>query len=219
MGKTPSYEELEQKIKELEKEILMRDQVEEAMYESEEKYRKLFHHSNDGIFLHDFEGNIIDINQKVLDYFGYTKPEMLATKIHLLHPPEALTKSKWAFETITRYGFINFEIDFIKKNGEVFNAEVSSSLFKIGGKQIVQGFVRDITDRKKAEEALKESEKRYRMLFESAGDAIFILEAEGDDAGRIVSANHAAAEMHGYTIEELLELNIMDLDTPESRRI
>ncbi len=60
-----------------------------------------------------------------------------------------------------------------------------------------------------------ESEKRYRMLFESAGDAIFILEAEGDDAGRIVSANHAAAEMHGYTIEELLELNIMDLDTPD----
>jgi two-component system, NtrC family, sensor histidine kinase AtoS len=63
---------------------------------------------------------------------------------------------------------------------------------------------------------LESAQKRYRMLFESAGDAIFILEAEGDDAGRIISANLAAAEMHGYSVEELLELKIQDLDTPES---
>ncbi len=64
---------------------------------------------------------------------------------------------------------------------------------------------------------IEESEKRYRMLFESAGDAIFIIESYGADAGKIVSANQAAAEMHGYTINELLELNmIKDLDTPEA---
>jgi two-component system sensor histidine kinase AtoS len=54
------------------------------------------------------------------------------------------------------------------------------------------------------------------VLFESAGDAIFILEAAGANAGRIVSANQAAADMHGYTVEELLELKIQDLDTPEA---
>jgi two-component system sensor histidine kinase AtoS len=63
---------------------------------------------------------------------------------------------------------------------------------------------------------IEENQKRYRMLFESAGDAIFILEAEGENAGRIVSANKAAAEMHGYTVAELLELNIQDLDSPEA---
>jgi two-component system, NtrC family, sensor histidine kinase AtoS len=63
---------------------------------------------------------------------------------------------------------------------------------------------------------VESAQKRYRMLFESAGDAIFILEAEGKDAGRIVSANPAAAEIHGYTVEELLELKIQDLDTYES---
>ncbi len=63
---------------------------------------------------------------------------------------------------------------------------------------------------------IEESQKRYRMLFESAGDAIFMLEAEGEDAGRIVSANQAAADMHGYTVDELLDLNIRDLDTPEA---
>ena len=63
---------------------------------------------------------------------------------------------------------------------------------------------------------IEENQKRYRMLFESAGDAIFILEAEGEDVGRIVSANRAAAEMHGFTVEELMEMKIQSLDTPEA---
>ena len=75
-----------------------------------------------------------------------------------------------------------------------------------------------VSRRKRAEEAFRENEKRYRMLFENAGDAIFILDAEGEKPGRIVSANQAAAEMHGYTIDELLALNITDLDTPEAAK-
>ncbi len=62
---------------------------------------------------------------------------------------------------------------------------------------------------------IEESEKRYRLLFEIAGDAIFILDAEGDAAGNIVAANHAAAAMHGYSHDELLALNIRDIDSPE----
>lgn len=62
---------------------------------------------------------------------------------------------------------------------------------------------------------IEESEKKYRELFENAKDAIFILDAEGKDAGRIVAANKAAAEMHGYSIKDLLSLNIKDLDVKE----
>ncbi len=68
------------------------------------------------------------------------------------------------------------------------------------------------------EEALLESENRYRMLFERAGDAIFILDGEGGKAGQIVAANQVAAEMHGYSVDELLTLNITDLDTPDNAR-
>lgn len=73
-------------------------------------------------------------------------------------------------------------------------------------------------DLEKSHNELQESEKRYRMLFESAGDGIFILDAEGEKTGRIVAANQAAADMHGYTVNELLTLNITDLDTPEAAR-
>ena len=67
---------------------------------------------------------------------------------------------------------------------------------------------------------IRESEKRYRTLFESAGDAIFIIEAEGENLGNIVDANQAAADMHGYRVEELLRLNLIrDLDAPEDAEI
>ncbi|MGD8725751.1 MAG: PAS domain S-box protein [Desulfobacterales bacterium] len=64
---------------------------------------------------------------------------------------------------------------------------------------------------------IQESEQRYRTLFESAGDAIFIIDIEGERTGEIVDANPAAAKMHGYRIEELLKLNLIkDLDAPEA---
>jgi len=67
---------------------------------------------------------------------------------------------------------------------------------------------------------IRESERRYRALFESAGDAIFIFEAEGENLGQIVEANQAAADMHGYSIEELLQLNLIrDLDAPEDAEV
>jgi len=64
-------------------------------------------------------------------------------------------------------------------------------------------------------EKVAASERRARLLFTNAGDAIFFLEADGDDRGRIVAANEAAAAMHGYTVPELLAMNIRDIDAPD----
>jgi two-component system sensor histidine kinase AtoS len=63
---------------------------------------------------------------------------------------------------------------------------------------------------------IEESEKRYRMLFEKAGDAIFIIDAEGENKGRIIEANKAVEEMHGYTLDEILTMKMTDFDTPEA---
>jgi len=68
-----------------------------------------------------------------------------------------------------------------------------------------------------ANDALKKSEARYRLLFERSGEGIFIFEAEGDDRGKLVEVNPAGAAMHGYPAEELLRLKITDLDVPENR--
>ncbi|MFX1250705.1 MAG: PAS domain S-box protein [Promethearchaeota archaeon] len=142
-------------------------QIEKALEESQEKYSKLFQYSNDAIFIHDLEANIIDVNQKTLDLFGYTKSEILSLKIMDLHPSKMLEASENAFSRISKERFVNFEIEFKKKNGEVFLADVSSSLFEISGKNVIQGIVRDITERKKIEKELLEKEERYRTFVQN----------------------------------------------------
>jgi PAS domain S-box-containing protein len=79
----------------------------------------------------------------------------------------------------------------------------------------VLGVFRDITERKEAEDRLRESEERYRTQFDRASEGIFALSPEGD----LLEVNEAMARMHGYTREEMLALNLRDLDTPESLRL
>jgi PAS domain S-box-containing protein len=129
-----------------------RRSAESALKESEEKYHNLFQQSNDAIFIHDLSGRIIDINQKALDLFGYTDDEILSLNIADLHPSTVLTKSKLAFDTISQTGSVDFEIDFKKSNGDIFTAQVSSSIFFAGGTKLIQGIVRDISEQKRAKQ-------------------------------------------------------------------
>ncbi|MFH0825402.1 MAG: PAS domain S-box protein [Pseudomonadota bacterium] len=76
--------------------------------------------------------------------------------------------------------------------------------------------MREISRREGVQQALEKSELEYRTLFESAGDAIYVLDAEDGSLGRIVSANPTAAQMHGYTLAEMLGMNLSDLSAPES---
>lgn len=78
--------------------ISERKYAEFTLKESEEKYSELFHNSNDAIFIHDPEGNIVDVNQKTLNIFGYSRDEILNLKIKDLHPQDALEQSRMAFE-------------------------------------------------------------------------------------------------------------------------
>jgi PAS domain S-box-containing protein len=213
MTDKPTYEELEQRVKDLEQARSERKLIEETLHKSEEKYSRLFHSSNDGIFIHDLDGNVIDANQKVLELFGYTKDEISSIKIPMLHPAKDLEKSKRAFETIIRDGFVRFEIDFKKKDGELFSAEVSSSLFETGGNKVVHGIVRDITSRKLAEEALQNSEEKYKLLAEHSADIIYKLNIESEQYTYI---SPSIKRVLGYTVEEVLALKPQDTVTPES---
>lgn len=156
--------------------ISSRRKAECELGEIKERYTKLFHYSSDGIVIHDLDGNILDINPKLLDLVGYSKSEMLPLKISMLHPPEDLEKSKLAFEKIVKKGFVSFEINFKRKNGDVFPAEVSSSMFKIGEKKIIQGIVRNIARSKQVEKELIESRAMFEAIVESLPFDIFGLD-------------------------------------------
>ena len=190
----------------------------EALKESEEKYSNLFQHSNDAIFLHDLKGSIIDVNRTALDLFGYTTAELLRMHVQDLHPEESAEDSKAAFRKIIQDGYIQFEVLFRKKCGEVFPAEVSSSLYEIRGKQIIQGMVRDITDRKLAEEALRVSEERYRTITENVNAGLY--RNTPGLKGKFIEANPSLIKMFGYdSKEEFLKIHVSDLYMhPEDRK-
>ena len=170
---------------------------------SEEKYKNLFHFSNDAIILHDLKGKIIDVNPKGLDLFGYTKTELLSLNISDLHPQQSIEQSKDAFDLITEKEFVKFEIDFATKGGRIFSAEVSSSIFEITGEKVIQGIIRDITERKKIEETLQASEEKYRTILESIEDSYY----EVDLAGRFTFFNKNLSKILGYTEEEIMGMS------------
>lgn len=131
--------------------ISERKRSEAALQESEEKYRNLFHQSNDGIVLHDLSGRILDVNEKSLQLLGYSRSELLDMTISDLRPASCRERSEAALNRIEQEKQIHFEGEFLTKQGSVFPAEVSSNLFTFGGRQVIQGVIRDISERKRLE--------------------------------------------------------------------
>ncbi|MBT8350175.1 MAG: PAS domain S-box protein [Deltaproteobacteria bacterium] len=177
--------------------------IEEVLRKSQSKYAALFHQSNDAIIMHDLDGNIIDINLKAIELFGYEKSEFLSIKVPLLHPTNAIGKAKWAFETIVQKGHVRFEINFSKKNGEQFYADVSSSIIEIEEGKIIQGIIKDVTDQKYTEEALRKSEERYQAVSQLTSDYSYAYRVELDGELKSEWVTGALKDLTGFSQEEI----------------
>ncbi|MCG3216204.1 MAG: PAS domain S-box protein [Candidatus Heimdallarchaeota archaeon] len=199
--------------------ITERTKSETALKESEEKFRQAFDMSNDGIILHDLKGNILDVNLRIKEQIGYSKTEFLSLTIQQLHPVTELEASKEAFDKVQRDGSVQFETQFRRKDGSLFPADVSSSVFDIGGIRVIQGVVRDITERKKAEEELIEREEKFRQLFHNVNDAIFLTEIneELEVTENFIEVNDVACQILGYSKEELLDKKSVDITALEEK--
>lgn len=110
--------------------ITDRLQIEARLRESEEKYSKLFHHSNDAIVIHELDGRVLDVNDQALTLWGYTREEMLALRVADLHPPLV---GDDGLPPIARAGSqraVRYEREGVRKDGQVFLAEVSANRFE-----------------------------------------------------------------------------------------
>ncbi len=138
--------------------------TEKELQESEKKYRELFENLDDGIIIHDVDGNIIDANRKALELFGYKKSDMLETNIFELCPEYEVEKLKHIFGTVSDGKKTKFEMKLKRKDGNIFPAEISSSLFEIGGKRYIQNIVRDVTTQKEFERNITELNEMLKLL-------------------------------------------------------
>jgi PAS domain S-box-containing protein len=152
--------------------------IEEHLRQSEEKYSNLFNFSHDGVIVQGLNGDIIDANQKILDQFGYSRDEILKLNVDDVTPPDKRDLMLWALARIKEQGFASFETNLKKKNGDVFPAEVSGSLVQYAGKRIIQGIIRDITERKLAERALRERDTRLQLLMEQTPAVLWTTDRE-----------------------------------------
>jgi PAS domain S-box-containing protein len=177
------------------KEINKKKEIERKLKESEEKYSNLFKFSNDGIIIHNMAGEIIDVNKKALQLFGYEKDEILNLKMYQLHPRSEIENITKMWNNFKKEGFNRGELKYKRKNGEIFPSEISNSLFKVGRKDLVQVSIRDITKRKETEERLRTSETKYRHLFENSPFIILLLNKKG----KILDINQACEEIIGIS--------------------
>jgi PAS domain S-box-containing protein len=195
--------------------ITERKQAELALFESSMQFRTLFEASPDANLLIDPRGDwpILDCNTAACQMNGYTRDELVGQPIDILNPnPWPPDKLGGYLERIREAGVLRYETIHLHKDGTLFPIEVSTSLISLGGREVLLGIDRDITERKRAEENLR----RFELLSEHSRDIILFIEREN---GRILEANSAALQAYGYGREELLALTIHDLRASGTRRL
>jgi PAS domain S-box-containing protein len=183
------------------------------------QFRKVMDESNDAIYMVDPQtGNYLDFNRRGYECLGYSREE-LAHKGVTDIDPYLRTIHDWRQQVrfVQEKGELIFETVNCRKDGTTFPAEVSARMLEYGGKTILVASVRDITERKLAEAALRESEERFRKVFESSPVAICITTLE---EGRLLDANYAYWDLTGYNPNTAIGQDANQLkmwDDPEAR--
>jgi len=194
--------------------ITEQKRAEEALKESEERYRDLFENASDLIQSVDGDGRFVYVNKRWLDTLGYAEEELKDLRLIDILREDQIPHCMEVFEQVCRGEPIdNVEAVFVRKDGREIVVEGSvNAKFKDGKFIATRGIFRDITDRKKVEEALRESEERFRSMFEGIRDAVFVADPE---TMMLVDCNEHAIELMGYTRDELLSMRADKLPPPD----
>jgi len=191
--------------------------TESALFESEERYKELFDRSLDCIYLHDFDGNFINANTAALDLLGYTKKEITSLNFASFLKEDELLKAFNVMVEVMQQGVQSdlSEYTLKKKNGDYVIIQAKGSLlYKDGKPYAIMGTARDITKYKQAEEKLRKSESRYRLLAENVSDIIWV---RGMDM-KLEYVSPSVEKVRGYTPEEAMAQSIEEVLTPESAK-
>jgi len=189
-----------------------RKRAEEALAESEAKHRSLFENSFDAILLTIPDGRILSANAAACRMFGRSEQEICQVgRNGLLDPTDP--RLAVALEERARTGKFMGELTFVRKDGTRFTGELTSTIFLDNeGKPKTSMIIRDVSERKKAEETLKESEERYRHFIQSSHE---IMQSVGKD-GSILFVNKAWHDILGYSEEDIKNIKLMDIIHPDS---
>jgi len=187
--------------------------AEEALRQSEEKYRTILEDIEEGYYEVDLAGNFTFFNDSLCRIYGYTRDELMEMNNRAYMSPETAKKTYRLFNKVYKTGEPSkiFDWEFIKKDGSTITMEISVSLIKDSQGNAVgfRGIVRDITERRQAEDALRQSEESYRNVLALAPDSVTISRIED---GRYLQVNDAFCQHTGYTPEEAIGRTAFNLN-------
>jgi PAS domain S-box-containing protein len=178
------------------RDFTLRKEAEEALRESEEKYRSLFNESRDAIYISSRDGKFLDANQALLDLFGYTEEEIL-NKVNVKETyVRAADRERFQKEIENKGSVRDYEIVLKKRDWTKMDCLVTAAVRRSSKGEILgyQGIIRDITTYRIAQEALKEREARYRAIVEAFDGLIYICSEDY----RVEFMNHRYIERTGY---------------------
>lgn len=200
------------------RDVTERKRSEQALRESEERYRELFESAKDAHYVHDFDGRYISVNRAAEKLIGYPREHIIGKRFSDFFPPDQLKLVRESIHLkLLEHGETIYETEVIARDGQRVPVEVNSHLIYENGVAVgVQGAARDITERKLAEEALRESEREYRGLFENAHDAILIIHPETEI---VLEVNQRACEMYLISREDFIGMSLETIskDVPRGR--
>ena len=176
--------------------------AERALRQSETRYRTLFGESRDAICINTREGKILDVNQATLDLFRYTRDELVGMNVRKLYvQPE--TRSLFQREIEQKGSVRDYELKFQRKDGVQLDCLLTSTVRRAADGTVLeyQGIIRDITEQRKAERALHESEQRFRQLAENLREVFWLSSVDGH---QIYFINSAYEDIWGRSCESLI---------------
>jgi diguanylate cyclase (GGDEF)-like protein/PAS domain S-box-containing protein len=198
--------------------ITERKQAEEALRQSEEKYRTVLENMAESCYEVDLAGRFTFFNDGMCRGLGYSREELMGMTYKVFTPPEVVEQVFKVYHQVYSTGkpIIGFPMEQIRKDGK--RLIVENSVFPIRNEkgEIVgfRGIGRDVTERVQMEEALRKSEERYRTIMDEIHDDYY----ENDLAGNYTFVNDALCRSLGYTMEELIGMNSRAIHTPEESK-
>lgn len=185
---------------------------------SEARHRSLIETMNEGFCAADADYVLTYVNQHFAEMLGHSQIELIGRRVHDLLDELSRTRLEEGIQERRSGRFAPYELTWIASDGQAVDTLVSPRSILNSDGTFAGSFatITDITELRRSQEAIRESESRYRQLFQNANDAIFLLEVSGDSLGRFLDANDVACERLGYTREELTRLGPGDVDAPET---
>ncbi len=198
------------------RDITERKNTEAALRESEERFRSIFENTTDGIIVSNTNAEFLYSNLAMSEMLGYTPEELKALKVEDIHPQKDLPAIMDIFNKVVRNEIKTaHDLPMQRKDGSVFNVDINGNLINLKGETCMVGVFRDITECKKAEIALKEREIKYRLLVDTANEAIVVAQD-----GMLKFVNRKTIELlEGYTEQEIANTPFLAFIHPNDKEM